>query len=186
MLPLELTATPAISPKWMSLGSLSGFATDSNGIVGTDCASAASGNRPIITNSPMACRFTLSLHFRVCTTGRLSTRGLPGRCALFPLVIGDLLDACAVVPHHEQLAVRLRRVRVRHLVLVSHPRRCKHDVLAVRGPTLMGIVPRGMRQAFHASAIRLDREYLVVALFQTGKHDQIAAGRPRREGGVPP
>src|SRR5436189_3594019 len=33
-LPLELTATPAPSPKYMSGGSLSGLGTDSNGIVG--------------------------------------------------------------------------------------------------------------------------------------------------------
>src|SRR5439155_8714375 len=30
ILPLELTATPATSPRWMSLGSLSGLGTDSN------------------------------------------------------------------------------------------------------------------------------------------------------------
>ena len=48
---------------------------------------------------------------------------LPGRRAIFPLVVGELLHVGAVVAHHEQLAVRLRRVRVDHLVLEAHPRR---------------------------------------------------------------
>src|SRR5258706_13014625 len=51
-LPFELTATPAPSPKAMSGGSLSGFGTDSNGIVGGIagcCAPSGSDNAPSST-----------------------------------------------------------------------------------------------------------------------------------------
>src|SRR6478752_2413409 len=56
---------------------------------------------------------------------------LPRRRAIFPLVVGELLHVAAVVAHHEQLAVGLRRVRVDHFVLESHPRAGEHDVFAV-------------------------------------------------------
>src|SRR5450756_1586900 len=35
--PLELTATPVTSPRWMSLGNLIGSGTESKGMTGTDC-----------------------------------------------------------------------------------------------------------------------------------------------------
>jgi hypothetical protein len=37
---------------------------------------------------------------------------LPGGSPVFPLVVRDLLDMGSVVPHHEQFAVGLRRIRV--------------------------------------------------------------------------
>ena len=51
MWPFELTATPAISPKWMSSGSVSGFGTDSNGSSGAVWAAAGGSVRPTSTSA---------------------------------------------------------------------------------------------------------------------------------------
>src|ERR1035437_10084054 len=74
-------------------------------------------------------------------------RWLPGGSALFPLVVGELLNAGAVVAHHENLAIGLRRIGVGNFILEAHPRTCKHDVLAVRRPRHVRIVPFGEGEA---------------------------------------
>src|SRR6185503_12352779 len=58
MCPLELTATPASSPKFRSAGSLIAFGTESNGISGTACW-ARTGDAHSIIN-PKAKRFMLT------------------------------------------------------------------------------------------------------------------------------
>ena len=45
---------------------------------------------------------------------------LPGGSPVFPLVVRDLLDIGSVVPHHEQFAVGLRRIRVNPFILETH------------------------------------------------------------------
>jgi hypothetical protein len=45
---------------------------------------------------------------------------LPGGSPVFPLVVRDLLDVGSVVPHHEQFAVGLRRIRVNPFILETH------------------------------------------------------------------
>src|SRR5581483_7755218 len=60
----------------------------------------------------------------------------PRRCPLFPLVVSELLDARSVVPHDEDFAVRLRRIRIDGFVLEPHARAGEHDVLAVGRPSL--------------------------------------------------
>lgn len=45
----------------------------------------------------------------------------PPRCTVLPLVVGELLDAGAVEAHYKDLAVRLRRIRVRCFILEAHP-----------------------------------------------------------------
>lgn len=46
--------------------------------------------------------------------------GLPGRRAVFPLVVSELLDLGAVVVHDKDLAVRLRIIREQHFIFESH------------------------------------------------------------------
>ncbi len=46
---------------------------------------------------------------------------VPPWCSVLPLVVRELLDAGAVKAHHENLAVWLRRVRVRCFILEAHP-----------------------------------------------------------------
>src|SRR4051794_23678731 len=53
---------------------------------------------------------------------RSELRSLPAGSSFLPLVVGELLDAGAIVAHDENLAVRLRRIRVDHFVLEAHPR----------------------------------------------------------------
>jgi len=61
------------------------------------------------------------------STGR---HRLPSRSAFFPLVVGELLDVGAVVTHHENLPVRLRRVRVRQLAKAIDSPSNDHDICA--------------------------------------------------------
>jgi len=46
---------------------------------------------------------------------------LPRRSAVFPLVIGELLDLGTVILHHEDLTVGLRRACLEGFVLEPHP-----------------------------------------------------------------
>src|SRR5580698_3065913 len=69
-----------------------------------------------------------------CLSERLRSarRWLPGRGALLPLVIRQLLDARTVVTHHEDLAVWLGSIRIHRFIFEPHPRAGKNDVLAIR------------------------------------------------------
>src|SRR5262245_53320963 len=64
-------------------------------------------------------------------TTRALRRRLPCRRPILPLIVRELLDVRPVRAHHEQLAVRLWRIGVGHLVLESHARRGEDDLLAV-------------------------------------------------------
>ena len=46
---------------------------------------------------------------------------LPPRSTVLPLIVRELLDASAIKAHHENLTVRLRRIRVRCFILEAHP-----------------------------------------------------------------
>src|SRR5712692_6091825 len=75
MCPLELTATPATSPRCISGGSLSRFATESYGISGGDCCANADGLSS--TMSPTSHRFmvtSLVVAQRRCEDDRISRR----------------------------------------------------------------------------------------------------------------
>src|SRR5271165_6818307 len=93
--------------------------------------------------------FTLSFWVALSTASNLADgHRLPGGSALFPLVVGELLHTGAVVAHHENLAIGLRRIGVGNFILEAHPRTGKHDVLAVRRPRHVRIVPFGEGEAF--------------------------------------
>src|ERR1700679_2436391 len=62
-------------------------------------------------------RFEIPLGLR-----RVPAGWLPCRCAVLPLVVGELLNICAVKTHYEDLAVWLWRIRIYVLVLETHPR----------------------------------------------------------------
>src|ERR1700760_4952363 len=55
MCPLELTATPDTSPKYMLCGRCTGLGTESNAMVGTDCCASAGGAAS--SNNPSRARF---------------------------------------------------------------------------------------------------------------------------------
>src|SRR5580704_7978879 len=57
---------------------------------------------------------------------------LPGGSPVFPLVVRDLLDVGSVVPHHEQFAVGLRRIRVNPFILETHSGTGECDQLSIR------------------------------------------------------
>jgi hypothetical protein len=74
----------------------------------------------------------VSCHYAVLPAGnRTGRHRLPSRSAFFPLVVGELLDVGAVVTHHENLPVRLRRIRVRHLVFKAHRGTREGDQFAI-------------------------------------------------------
>ena len=112
---------------------------------------------------------------------RCGCDGPPRRRTLFPLVVGQLLDARAVVPHHEDLAVGLRGVRIDRFILEAHARAREHDSLAIGRPALVGIVATRGRQLLRAAAIGFHRPNRIAARRETREHDQIAAGRPEGE-----
>src|SRR4051794_38603043 len=112
---------------------------------------------------------------------RLPACRLPGGRAVLPLVVGQLAHVRAVVAHHEQLAVGLRRVGIDPLVLEPHARARPDDRFTVGGPRHVRVVAGREGQALHAAAVRLDRVDLVVPLVRAREHDQIAARRPQRE-----
>src|SRR5258708_4590181 len=57
---------------------------------------------------------------------------LPGGSPVFPLVVRDLFDMCSVVPHYEQFAVGLRRIRVNPFILETHSGTGECDRLSIR------------------------------------------------------
>ena len=52
----------------------------------------------------------------------ISLPGQPRRRPFLPLIVGQLLDACAVVSHDENLAVGLWAVGIQRFILEPHPR----------------------------------------------------------------
>jgi hypothetical protein len=91
------------------------------------------------------------------------------------LVVGQLPDVGAVVAHHEDFTVRLRRVGIGHFVFEAHPRRRERDELAIGRPGLMGIVASRVGQPLHTGAVGLHGVDLVIAVGLPRKHDQVAA-----------
>jgi hypothetical protein len=78
---------------------------------------------------------------------RIRSMNLPRGATIFPLVVGELLYLRAVVVHHENFAIRLRRsVGIEHLVLKSHPAAGKHKPFAVGRPAHMRVVACGVGQ----------------------------------------
>ena len=65
---------------------------------------------------------------------RLAHRRLPRGRAFFPLVVCALFDLRAVVTHDKDLPIRLRRIRISHLVLEAHAGTRERDELAVGRP----------------------------------------------------
>jgi serine/threonine protein phosphatase PrpC len=61
---------------------------------------------------------------------RIAHRRLPRGRAFFPLVVCELFDLRAVVTHDEDLPIRLRRIRISHLVLEAHAGTRERDELA--------------------------------------------------------
>src|SRR5712692_4787078 len=57
---------------------------------------------------------------------------LPGGSPVLPLVVRDLFDMGSVVPHHEQFAVGLRRIRVNPFILETHSGTGECDRLSIR------------------------------------------------------
>src|SRR5208283_5976546 len=82
----------------------------------------------------------LIIHFPLAIGSFARCRWLPRGSAVFPLVIGELLDTGAVVPHNEQFPIGLRRIRVHDLVFEAHPRAGECDVLSIRRPRHMRVI----------------------------------------------
>lgn len=55
-------------------------------------------------------------------SGHCRSVRLSGGCALFPLVVGELLHIGAVIAHYKNLPIRLLIVGIESFVFESHPR----------------------------------------------------------------
>jgi hypothetical protein len=64
----------------------------------------------------------------------------PGRTALFPLIVRQLLNFGAVRLHRKYLAIRLGRFGVEGLVLESHARSRKQQAFAIRRPGQVRVI----------------------------------------------
>src|SRR5581483_12019645 len=108
-------------------------------------------------------------------------RRLPGGGSVFPLVIGELFDASAIVPHDKQFSIRLRGVGVNDFIFEAHSGTGERDELSVRRPCHVRVIAVSKGKALEACPIGLDRVDLVRAINQARERDQAAAGRPQRE-----
>src|SRR4051794_21295664 len=81
--------------------------------------------------------------------------GTPPWCPFFPLAVRELPNVRAIEAHDEDVTIGLRRIGVDDLVLVALARRREHDVLTVRRPRHMGVVPVAVGQLPETGSIRL-------------------------------
>src|SRR5882757_6979279 len=106
----------------------------------------------------------------------------PARAGVFPLVVCQLLYLRSVVPHHEQVAIWLRRERVWRFVLEAHPRAGEHNLLSIWRPRQMCIVALGVRQSAQVRPVRPDGEYFeIIAIQPANECDQVSPRRPNRK-----
>jgi hypothetical protein len=72
---------------------------------------------------------------------------LPNCCALFPLVVGELLDLASVGAHDEDVTVWLWVLGIERFVLESGAAAREHKVLAIWGEVRVGINAVGVSEA---------------------------------------
>src|SRR5579884_540276 len=120
---------------------------------------------------------------RASITGRwpAGSRWLPGGGTVLPLVIGELFDTSAIIPHDKQFSIRLRGVGVNDFIFEAHSGTGERDELSVRRPCHVRVIAVSKGKALEACPIGLDRVDLVRAINQARERDQAAAGRPQRE-----
>ena len=105
--------------------------------------------------------------------GRLQ---LPRRAAVFPLVIGELFHACAVLAHHKDFTIGLRRSGVDCLVLKTHARTGEQRLLSVGRPRQMSLVAVRVRELRQGASVGVNGHHLEVTIDTPDKGDQIRVG----------
>src|SRR6202521_815418 len=110
-----------------------------------------------------------------CRDGRIPGARLPGGSAIFPLVIGELFDLCAVIAHEEDFAVGLRRAGVERFVFESHPRAGESKSLPIRRPGQMRFVAGSIGQLAQIFAVRANTKNFKISLNFADDSSQVAS-----------